>query len=227
MVRFAATSLFVIATGVCVAGAPGDAGAQTAAGQLPDWSGGALDVMNWALTGPPAVIGSVGADGTVRLDLPETVDAKQPLSQLFSCNDGSVTSSDPDAEYFITSPAMMVGSVAKKQLLGTLIAATNRDAAAARAGRAPIAEGRYYQWLYTPDTVTIEGDCGSDVFPDGTTRVSVTTTYAMTLEPGWTILEVDMADVETSPKGFAVARDRTFRTLEALPSEVQWFYWPE
>ncbi|MEW5422342.1 hypothetical protein [Amorphus sp. 3PC139-8] len=227
MVRFAVTSFFVIATSACVIGAPEDARAQNAEGKLSDWSGGAVDVMNWALTGPPAVIGSIGEDGAIRLHLPDTVDAKQPLSQLFSCSDGSVTSNDPDAEYFITSPALMVGSVAKKQLLGTLIAATNRDAAAARAGRAPIAAGRYYQWLYTPDTVTIEGDCRSDVFPDGTTRVEVTTTYAMTLEPGWTILEVEMAEVETSSKGFAVARDLTFRTLDALPAEAQWFYWPE
>ena len=161
------------------------------------------------------------------LDLPETADAKHPLSRVFSCSGDSVTSTDPEATYFITSPALTVGSTDGQKALGVLVVASNREIAASRAGRGTIAKGHYYQWLYTPDTVSIEGVCESDVFPGGQSRVDVTTTYAMSLAPGWNLLEIGMSDIKTPNNGFAVAGERTFRTVKSLPSEAQWFFWPE
>ncbi len=222
-IGFAAAAALTFAAGVSFA----QDGINGAQGKISDWSGRQADLLVWQIGAPPVPIGKVTEGGTLIFELPASFDATQPLSQVFSCSDGGTTSTDPDATYFITSSMLMIGLAAEEKLIGGAVAASNRAIALSRAGKAQPAAGRYYQWLYTPDDVTIEGNCAFDIFPDGKTGVEVNSTYDMALKPGWNVFEIELAEIEKVGDAPNVARQRAYRVVDDLPADAKWYYWPE
>jgi len=68
--------------------------------------------------------------------------------------------------------------------------------------------------------------CTSDFYPDGKTRMEQTSWIDMSLQPGWNILEVEVAETGSLSDEMSFALGRNLRIVDALPGEARWFYWP-
>ena len=202
------------------------AGAQDASGKVENWPGGAADLLFWQVGEDPQVAGRVTDDGTVTLDLPMDVETPQQLSQVFRCADDSETNTDPDAPYAITSTLQYLRPERVPEITGKVVVATTEDVAAHHGAGGTVAAGRSYQWIYTPRAAEIEGVCTSDFYPDGKTRMEQTSWIDMSLQPGWNILEVEVAETGSLSDEMSFALGRNLRIVDALPAEARWFYWP-
>lgn len=192
---------------------------------IPDWSLGEADLM-YSAGAPPVVIGAVSADGTVEMRLPESVEPTQSLAMIFGCNGApTVTLSDPEASYEITPSALLVGSLADKKRFGYASVANTPEMAKSRLFPSdPMVPGKYYQWMYTPSAASVVGECSSDFYVDQETPTKVTTIYDMNMQPGWSIIEVEIKNILTTPEGMTFPGNHAYRTVDTLPSETVWMF---
>jgi len=82
--------------------------------RIEGWSGGEAQVMSYSPGGPVA-LGTIAADGTVTLALPESPPKSQPLGQTFpSCREDGAAIATPEATAFV--PTSLFASRAGEEL---------------------------------------------------------------------------------------------------------------
>lgn len=199
---------------------PGISLAQEPVGRVSPWGSGSADLMLLGADGPIA-IGSIANDGMVTLNLPATVRATQPLGLVFGCNNSPEVSIDqPESRWIGTPSGIVVVRRAEQQPLGRLYPSTS--ARVAESLHDPTQQdtvpGRSYQWIYSASGGRIQGSCTSG---------SASTSYAVQLQPGWTLIEWQVHSTAIDARGRRRSQHTSMRSLKGLPRDVVWTFLPD
>jgi hypothetical protein len=195
-------------------------------GRIEAWEAGPAELLLVA-GGPPNVIGTISETGEVSLALPEKVTPTQIIGYMFGCNDDpdKVQISNPLALYEATPSAILVGVLKEKKRLGFVTAADSKDIADSLfypVDKTPFV-GAHYQWIYVNEPISVDGTCDVGFQAPGDAEPTPTSnTYALTLEPGWNVLQWEVTGLFTAADGKTRVKDSTIRNIDALPENVIW-----
>jgi hypothetical protein len=193
--------------------------------RIEGWSGGEAQVMSYS-PGGPVPLGTIAADGTVTLALPDAPPKPQSLGETFrSCREDGAAIATPEAAAFV--PTSLFASRAGKEL-GGLTLATDADVVAWRAswgqGDAPL--GAYMQWVHVDQAATVTAECVQTTYTDSeaTDSYPQTTDYRVTLAPGWNLLRFSITSLHADPTGRNHPRLTEVEALAEAPEDAQWFF---
>lgn len=201
-------------------------------GPVTQWDGGSAEVAMIEMDGP-VVVGSIGEDGILSIDLPAPEgDDGRPLAAVFGCGGlGEVNVSAPEATFNVSELALV--RMVDEEYIGDLEAFSSPEYGAAwlqamGSGSTPQAQGAHYRMLYVSEPVSIKGTCSTEFWVDGGAGRAVMQgeEYDVDFDAGWQLLKTYTRDTVTSNLGVTFPLDTFMQGVSLNADEVSLYLVP-
>ncbi|WP_276390453.1 hypothetical protein [Eudoraea chungangensis] len=88
-------------------------------------------------------------------------------------------------------------------------------------------EGYYIDMYYFEEAATVKGSCGMDSYTISGEMYEAKNVYELNFKPGWNIVQYQVTEIFRDKDGLTYEKTIVWKTLDKLPKDLQFVYFPK
>lgn len=120
-----------------------------------------------------------------------------------------------------------LGNIAERKMYGSFMIANNQEFASAlnAFGQYETKKGYYLDWYYFENAAAVNGECSMESYAlNQEESYMAKNIYELDFKPGWNIVKYEVLELFEDRDGKTYASMALWKTLDELPSDVQYIY---
>ncbi len=120
-----------------------------------------------------------------------------------------------------------LGNLAERKMYGSFMIASNQEFASAfnAFGQYETKKGYYLDWYYFENAAAVNGECSMESYAlNQEESYMAKNIYELNFKPGWNIVKYEVLELFEDRDGKTYASMALWKTLDELPSDVQYIY---